>query len=79
MPLRIKDAEYYAVDAHSHLAAFRGVGTSKLLFGSDHPHHPLLMEVEKIAKHVGRAAKLTEDDFKKVFASNFLSLTRFEP
>jgi hypothetical protein len=46
------------------------------LFGSDHPHNPLAMEVEKIAKHVGRAAKLTEDDFKKVFASNFLSLMR---
>jgi hypothetical protein len=32
------------------------------------------MEVEKIAKHVGRAAKLTVDDLKKVFAANFLSL-----
>jgi len=66
MSLRIKDAEYYAIDAHSHLAALRGVGASKILFGSDHPYNPLLMEVEKIAKHVGRAAKLTEDDFKKV-------------
>jgi hypothetical protein len=34
------------------------------------------MEVEKIAKHVGSAAKLTVDDFKKVFAANFLSLMR---
>jgi predicted TIM-barrel fold metal-dependent hydrolase len=58
------------------LEAFRGVGTSKILFGSDHPYNPLPMEVEKIAKHVGRAAKLTVDDFKKVFANNFLSLMR---
>lgn len=56
----------------------RGVGASKILFGSDHAYNPLLMEVEKIAKHVGRAANLTEDDFEKVFASNFLSLTRFQ-
>jgi predicted TIM-barrel fold metal-dependent hydrolase len=56
------------------LEAFRGVGTSKILFGSDHPYNPLSMEVEKIATHVGRAAKLSEDDFKKVFATNFLSL-----
>jgi predicted TIM-barrel fold metal-dependent hydrolase len=58
------------------LEAFRGVGASKILFGSDHPYNPLPMEVEKIAKHVGRAAKLTLDDFKKVFSANFLSLMR---
>jgi hypothetical protein len=34
------------------------------------------MEVEKIARHVGRAARLTADDFKKVFAANFLSVVR---
>jgi len=79
MPLRIKNTGYYAIDAHSHLAALRGVDTGKIVFGSDHPYNPLLMEVEKIARHVGRAAKLTEDDFKKVFASNLLSLTRFQP
>jgi len=78
MPLQIKDAEYYAIDAHSHLAALRGVGANKILFGSDHPYNPLLMEVEKIAKHVGRGANLTEGDFKKEFASNLLSLTRFQ-
>jgi predicted TIM-barrel fold metal-dependent hydrolase len=58
------------------LEAFRGVGSGTLLFGSDHPYNPLPMEVEKITKHVGSAAKLTVDDFKKVFAANFLSLTR---
>ena len=56
------------------LEAFRGVGTSKILFGSDHPYNPLAMEVEKIAKHVTKAAKLKEDDLKKVFADNFLSI-----
>jgi predicted TIM-barrel fold metal-dependent hydrolase len=61
------------------LEAFRSGGTSKILFGSDHPYNPLTMEVEKIAKRVGRGAKRTEDDFKKVFASNVLSLTRFQP
>src|SRR4026208_2495566 len=56
------------------LEAFRGVGTSKILFGSDHPYNPLPMEVEKISKHVMKAAKLKHDDLKKVFADNFLSI-----
>ena len=56
------------------LEAFRGVGTSKILFGSDHPYNPLPMEVEKISKHVAKAAKLKDDDLKKVFSINFLSL-----
>jgi len=56
------------------LEAFRGVGTSKLLFGSDHPYTPLPMERDKIAVHVAREAKLTEDDLRKVFAANLLSL-----
>jgi predicted TIM-barrel fold metal-dependent hydrolase len=60
------------------LEAFRGVGTSKILFGSDHPYNPLAMEVEKIAKHVTKAAKLKEDDLKKVFADNFLSILKHE-
>jgi uncharacterized protein len=58
------------------LEAFRGVGTSKVLFGSDHPYNPLPMERDKIAVHVGRAAKLTENDFKKIFSSNLLSLLK---
>ena len=58
------------------LEAFRGVGTSKLLFGSDHPYNPLPMERDKIAVHVTRAAKLTEDDLKQVFSTNFLSLLK---
>jgi len=58
------------------LEAFRGVGTSKILFGSDHPYNPLPMEVEKIAKHVTQAAKLNEADLKKVFADNFLSILK---
>src|ERR1043166_3348468 len=41
------------------LEAFRGVGTSKILFGSDHPYTPLPMEVEQIAKHVTRDRKST--------------------
>src|SRR4029078_14792 len=32
------------------LEAFRGVGTSKILFGSDHPYHPLAVGGGKIAK-----------------------------
>jgi predicted TIM-barrel fold metal-dependent hydrolase len=60
------------------LEAFRGVGTSKILFGSDHPYNPLSMEVEKISKHVTRAAKLNQDDLKKVFSTNFLSLLKWE-
>jgi predicted TIM-barrel fold metal-dependent hydrolase len=56
------------------LEAFRGVGSSKILFGSDHPYNPLPMEVEKIAKHVAKAAKLKYDDLKKVFADNFLAI-----
>ena len=42
------------------------------LFGSDHPYNPLPMEVEKISKHVAKAAKLKEDDLKKVFSSNLV-------
>jgi predicted TIM-barrel fold metal-dependent hydrolase len=60
------------------MEAFRGVGTSKILFGSDHPYNPLPMEVDKIAKHVAAAAKLTGDDFKKVFAGNLLSILNSE-
>ncbi len=60
------------------LEAFRGVGTSKILFGSDHPYNPLPMEVDKISKHVTKAAKLKEDDLKKVFADNFLSILKHE-
>src|SRR5262252_8785232 len=56
------------------LEAFRGVGTSKILFGSDHPYNPLPMERDKISKHVARAAKLKPEDFKKVFADNLLSI-----
>jgi predicted TIM-barrel fold metal-dependent hydrolase len=56
------------------LEAFRGVGTSKILFGSDHPYNPLPMEVEKISKHVAKAAKLKQEDLKKVFADNLLSI-----
>jgi predicted TIM-barrel fold metal-dependent hydrolase len=56
------------------MEAFRGVGTSKILFGSDHPYNPLAMEVEKIATHVRTAAKLKRDDLQKVFSGNLLSL-----
>lgn len=56
------------------LEAFRGVGTSKILFGSDHPYNPLPMEVDKIAKHVNNAAGLKERDLRSVFAGNLLSI-----
>jgi hypothetical protein len=36
------------------------------------------MEVEKISRHVARAAKLKEDDLRKVFAGNFLSILKPE-
>jgi hypothetical protein len=36
------------------------------------------MEVEKIAKHVTKAAKLKEDDLRKVFAENFLAIVKHE-
>jgi hypothetical protein len=36
------------------------------------------MEVEKIAKHVARAARLSAHDLKKVFADNFLSILQAE-
>jgi predicted TIM-barrel fold metal-dependent hydrolase len=58
------------------LEAFRGVGTSKILFGSDHPYNPLPMEVEKISRHVTKAAKLKEDDLKQVFSGNLLLLLK---
>src|SRR5262249_6652102 len=54
------------------------VGTSKLLFASHHPYHPLPMERDKIVVHVSRATNLTADDLKKVFSANFLSLIRSE-
>lgn len=60
------------------LQAFHGVGTSKNILGSDHPYNPLLMEVEKIAKHVNKAAKLTEDDLKKVFAGNLVAILKHD-
>lgn len=56
------------------LEGFRRVGTSKILYGSDHPYNPLPMEVDKIARHAAREARLTQDDLRKVFAANLLSL-----
>jgi hypothetical protein len=32
------------------------------------------MEIEKISRHVARAAKLKPEDLKKVFADNLLSI-----
>ena len=37
-----------------------------------------VMEVEKIAKHVTKAAKLKEDDLRKVFAENFLAIVKHD-
>ena len=54
--------------------AFHRVGSSKILYGSDHPYNPLPMEIEKIGKHVARALRLTESDLRKVFAGNLLSI-----
>ena len=61
------------------LQAVRGVGTGKILFGSDHFCNRLPMEAEKIAKHVTEAAKLKEGDLRKVFAENFLSIAKQNP
>jgi len=56
------------------LEAFGGVGTTKILYGSDHPYNPLPMEVEKIGRHVAREAHLTESDLRRVFADNARAL-----
>src|SRR5215472_2200709 len=56
------------------LEAFRGVGTGKILFGSDHPYNPLPMEVEKIARHAARAAKLTDSDLRALFSRNIIAI-----
>jgi predicted TIM-barrel fold metal-dependent hydrolase len=54
--------------------AFHRVGSSKILYGSDHPYNSLPMEVEKVGKHVARALHLTEKDLHQVFAGNLLSI-----
>jgi hypothetical protein len=36
------------------------------------------MEVEKISKHVTKAAGLKHDDLKKIFSTNLLSLLEWE-
>jgi len=36
------------------------------------------MEVEKISKHVATAAKLKQDDLKKVFADNLLAILKHD-
>ena len=56
------------------MEAFNRVGTSKMLYGSDHPYNPLPMEVEKIARHAARAAKLTEADLRALFSRNILAI-----
>jgi hypothetical protein len=43
------------------------------------PDNPLPMEVDKISKHVARAAKLKAEDFKKVFADNLLAILDHDP
>ncbi|HXG53140.1 MAG TPA: amidohydrolase family protein [candidate division Zixibacteria bacterium] len=58
------------------LEAFRGVGSTKILFGSDHPYNPLPMEIDKIAKHVAGAAKLDREDLEKVLARNLLGIVK---
>ena len=56
------------------MEAFNRVGTSKMLYGSDHPYNPLPMEVEKIARHAARAAKLTKTDLRALFSRNILAI-----
>ncbi len=45
-----------------------------MLYGSDHPYNPLPMEVEKIARHAARAAKLTKTDLRALFSRNILAI-----
>ena len=47
-----------------------------MLYGSDHPYNPLPMEVEKIARHAARAAKLTETDLRSLFSRNILAILK---
>lgn len=61
------------------LEAFRRVGPSKILYGSDHPYNPLPMEIDKIARHVARGARLSHGDLQAVFSRNLLSLWPSEP
>ena len=56
------------------MEAFNCVGTSKMLYGSDHPYNSLPMEVEKIARHAARAAKLTETDPRSLSSHNILAI-----
>ena len=56
------------------MEAFNCVGTSKMLYGSDHPYNSLPMEVEKIARHADRAAKLTETDPRSLSSHNILAI-----
>jgi predicted TIM-barrel fold metal-dependent hydrolase len=56
------------------IEAFNRVGTSKMLYGSDHPYNPLPMEVEKIARHAACATKLTETDLRTLFSRNILAI-----
>ena len=56
------------------MEAFNRVGTSKMLYGSDHPYNPMPMEVEKIARHAARAAQLKESDLRALFSGNILAI-----
>ena len=54
--------------------AFRKVGSTKILYGSDHPYNPFPMEIAKIAEHARKALGLTHDDLRRVLAGNLLQI-----
>jgi predicted TIM-barrel fold metal-dependent hydrolase len=56
------------------MEAVERVGTSKMLFGSDHPYNPLPMEVEKMGKHVAQNAHFKESDLRQLFSGNLLGI-----
>jgi len=56
------------------IEAFKKVGPSKILYGSDHPYNPLPMEVQKLTVHVAPEVGLRDDDLRRVMGGNLLDL-----
>src|SRR5690606_10054441 len=56
------------------LEAFKKVGPSKILYGSDHPYNPLPWEVRKLTTYVAPELGLSAEDMSRVLSGNLLGL-----
>lgn len=50
--------------------AIRAIGPTRLVFGSDHPHSPFGLELDKLVKYAPRYTGLKKEDLKMILNGN---------